>query len=116
KAVRAALDAGGVHAIAHITGGGIPGNLPRVLPEGIGAEIDEASFPRPAIFDVIQRRADVERSEMRRTFNLGAGMILAVAPEKADDVTRALAAAGETAHRIGSLVSMPGAEGEDRVR
>jgi phosphoribosylformylglycinamidine cyclo-ligase len=116
KAIRAALDAGGVHAIAHITGGGIPGNLPRVLPEGVGAEIVEASFPRPPIFDVIQKRAEVEAPEMRRTFNLGAGMILAVAPERADDVARALAEAGETAHRIGVLVSMPGVEGEDRVR
>jgi phosphoribosylformylglycinamidine cyclo-ligase len=116
KAVRAALDAGGVHAIAHITGGGIPGNLPRVLPRGLGAEIAEASFPRPAIFDVIQARANVEEHEMRRTFNLGAGMILAVDPTRVEDVMRALADAGEPAHRIGALVSMPDAEGEARVR
>lgn len=115
-AVRAALEAGGVRAIAHITGGGIPGNLPRVLPEGIGAEIDERSFPRPAIFDVIQKRANVAEHEMRRTFNLGIGMIFAVAPEQADAVEKALTDAGERPHRIGALVAMPGAEGEDRVR
>jgi phosphoribosylformylglycinamidine cyclo-ligase len=115
-AVRAALGAGGVHAIAHITGGGVPGNLPRVLPDGLGAEIDESLIPRPPIFDVIQRRANVETHEMRRTFNLGVGLILAVAPGQAGAVADALAAAGERAHRIGSLVAMPGAEGEARVR
>ena len=62
-----------VHAAAHITGGGLPGNVPRVLPDGVGVALDLRRWPRPEIFDLIQRAGDIEEAEMRRTFNLGSG-------------------------------------------
>ena len=66
--------------IAHITGGGIPGNLPRILPDGLGAGIDRASWRVPAIFRLIQERGGIDEDEMYRAFNMGVGLILAVAP------------------------------------
>ena len=69
-----------VHAFCHVTGGGIPGNLPRVLPEGLGAVVDTSTFTPPAIFELLQRRGGVDTTEMWRTFNMGAGMI-AVLPD-----------------------------------
>ena len=72
--------------IAHITGGGIPGNVPRILPEGLGARIDPASWRVPAIFRLIQARGDIDEAEMYRAFNMGLGVILAVAPQDSDAV------------------------------
>ena len=68
-----------VHALCHVTGGAIPGNVPRVLPDGIGAVVDTATFSPPAIFGLIARTGSVEPAEMWRTFNMGAGMIAVVA-------------------------------------
>ncbi len=113
-AVRAALAAGGVRALCHVTGGGIPGNLPRVLPDGLGAEVEERSIPRPPIFDLIAREGGVAPEEMRRTFNLGVGLSLVVDPACADAVTSALRAAGETPFAFGRVVATD-AEGEARV-
>lgn len=67
-----------VHAMAHITGGGLPGNLPRVLPNGAQAVIDESSWEWPELFQLLQREGNVERFEMYRTFNCGVGMVIAV--------------------------------------
>lgn len=105
NAIRKALDAGGVDGIAHITGGGIPGNLVRILPEGIYADVDYTSWTRPAIFDAIQEAGNVAEGEMARTFNLGMGMILAVAPTQVNGVLEALREEGTEGVVIGSTRS-----------
>ena len=115
KAARAALDAGGVHALCHVTGGGIPGNLPRVLPEGLGATIDEAAWTRPVIFDLIEKAGDVALPEMRRTFNLGIGLVVVVEANHAEATLAALSDAGEQAWRIGTISDAEGREGEARI-
>jgi phosphoribosylformylglycinamidine cyclo-ligase len=97
-----------VRAMAHITGGGLPGNLPRVLPEGTGARIDAASWTRPIIFDWLQTEGDITDEEMYRTFNCGIGMCVVVADDQVDTAISALAATGETAVRIGVVESGPG--------
>ncbi|MBO6938026.1 MAG: phosphoribosylformylglycinamidine cyclo-ligase [Deltaproteobacteria bacterium] len=114
KAALAAIGAGGVHALCHVTGGGLPGNLPRVLPEGHGAFVD-GSWDEPAIFDLIRRRGDVAQAEMRRTFNLGIGFVVVAAADSVDAITAALEGAGESVVRLGS-VERSDAEGEARVR
>jgi phosphoribosylformylglycinamidine cyclo-ligase len=77
-----------VRALAHITGGGIPGNLVRVLPETVDAVVDRATWRPQPIFDLVQRKGRIEQSEMESTFNMGVGMMAIVAP---DDSDRALA-------------------------
>jgi len=79
-----------LRGIAHITGGGIPGNVPRVLPEGLGARIDKNTWETPPLFRLIQSRGNVAEEEMYRTFNMGIGIVLAVAPEDVDAVHSAL--------------------------
>jgi phosphoribosylformylglycinamidine cyclo-ligase len=79
RAVGTLVDAGLVKAAAHITGGGIPDNLPRCLPDGVGAEIDPRSWDEPPLFGLIRSAGSVPESDMRRTFNLGVGMILVIA-------------------------------------
>jgi len=86
------LEAGLLKAAAHITGGGIPDNLPRVLPAGVGAEIDPDSWEEPAVFHLIRAAGRVPEHDMRRTFNLGVGMILVVAPDRLGMVMEALTA------------------------
>ena len=90
--------------MAHITGGGITDNLPRILPEGCAAEIDPGAWRVPAIFSLIQEGGHVSDSEMRRTFNLGIGMALVVSEEGAEGVRKALARKGEKAPVIGTIV------------
>ena len=114
KAALAAIEAGGVHALCHVTGGGLPGNLPRVLPEGHGAVVD-GRWDEPAIFDLIRRRGAGAESEMRRTFNLGIGFVVVAAPDSADAIRAALEGAGETVVRLGSVEGSDAA-GEARVR
>jgi phosphoribosylformylglycinamidine cyclo-ligase len=94
-----------VHAMAHITGGGITGNLPRVLPEGCRAIVHRRAWDVLPVFQALQARGGVEDAEMFRTFNMGIGYIVVVAPEKADRVTAALTAAGETVRAIGEIVA-----------
>jgi phosphoribosylformylglycinamidine cyclo-ligase len=86
-AVRPVL--GDVHALAHVTGGGIPGNLVRVLPSGCDAVLDAGSWPWPALFRVLMRAGQVGREEMRRVFNLGIGMIAVVARDEVEATIRA---------------------------
>jgi phosphoribosylformylglycinamidine cyclo-ligase len=108
---RALREAGAdIGALAHITGGGWEGNVPRTLPDGLGVDVDTGSWPVPAIFSVIQHRGDIADEEMVRTFNVGIGMT-AVVP--ADVTDAALAAIGD-ACRIGTVVEVPA--GEPRVR
>jgi phosphoribosylformylglycinamidine cyclo-ligase len=95
--------AGRIHAISHITGGGITENLPRVLPEGLCAEIDMTSWERPPVFAWLQDAGQVEESEMRRTFNCGLGLILVVPAEQADACAQALRAVGEQVFAIGRV-------------
>jgi phosphoribosylformylglycinamidine cyclo-ligase len=116
RAVRAVLEAADVRALSHITGGGLPGNLPRVIPEGLGVELDLRTWRRPPIFDVVQRLGGIDENEMRRTFNLGLGLIVVVPSPDASRAVDALAAAGEDAVIAGRIVDMPGTEFEARVR
>ncbi|HSW34628.1 MAG TPA: phosphoribosylformylglycinamidine cyclo-ligase [Steroidobacteraceae bacterium] len=105
KSVLALLTEVPVHGIAHITGGGPAGNIPRVLPAGLEAVIDEKQWPSPAVFDWLQRAGNIERDEMHRTFNCGLGMTLCV---PATDVDRALAIlrnCGEQASIVGEVRS-----------
>jgi phosphoribosylformylglycinamidine cyclo-ligase len=96
-----------VRSLCHVTGGGIPGNLPRVLPESLGAKVDLASYARPAIFDVIARRGPVEEDEMRRVFNLGVGLLVVVDGSAADRAVALLNQQGERAWIIGEVVDVP---------
>jgi phosphoribosylformylglycinamidine cyclo-ligase len=91
-----------LHALCHVTGGGVPGNLPRVLPAGTCARVRHAR-PWPAIFEVLAQGGPVEDEEMRRTFNLGVGLIAAVSAERVEAAERALNAAGERAFRFGEV-------------
>ncbi|MEM9049901.1 MAG: phosphoribosylformylglycinamidine cyclo-ligase [Pseudomonadota bacterium] len=104
----AALRAGGVHGIAHITGGGITGNLPRMLPSGIGAEVALDAWPMPPIFAWAQKAAGLDDSGMLETFNCGLGLVLAVSAARADALTQLLQDAGETVYRIGRVSELPG--------
>ena len=94
---------GGLRGLAHITGGGIPGNLPRILPAGTGAVVEEGSWNVPNLFQVLADAGGVERAEMFRVFNMGVGMIAAVAPERADHLLESLRGAGETAWILGEI-------------
>jgi len=93
-----------VKALAHITGGGFPDNIPRVLPKGLGAEIDLARVPVPPVFQWLASAGNVAQAEMLRTFNCGIGMIAVVAANEADAVEAAFASAGEAVVRLGTLV------------
>ena len=92
-------------AAAHITGGGLPGNVPRVLPEGVRAEIIAGSWPLPPVFPWLARAGNVAEAEMLRVFNCGLGMVGVVAAGDADAALSQLHAAGEAAFRIGALVA-----------
>lgn len=110
KAIR---ETGAVKALAHITGGGFVENIPRVLPEGIVAEIDGASWRMPEVFRWVMKLGGIEEAEMGRTFNCGIGMIAVTPADKAEEVARVLTEAGETVWRIGRLRAQKG--GEPRV-
>jgi phosphoribosylformylglycinamidine cyclo-ligase len=112
-AVRAAIAASGVHAVAHITGGGFEGNVPRILPDGARAVIDRGAWAVPPIFSVIRRLGRVDDHEMARVFNLGLGMVMAVAVASVDDALAALAASGVNGAVVGSVVD--GERGVDLV-
>ncbi|WP_316013912.1 phosphoribosylformylglycinamidine cyclo-ligase [Roseobacter sp. HKCCA0434] len=104
----AAIRAGGVHGLAHITGGGLTENLPRALPDGCGAEVDLDAIALPPILDWLIGQADLDEGEALKTFNCGIGMILIVAADAADTVTAALTEAGEAPVRLGSVVAGEG--------
>jgi phosphoribosylformylglycinamidine cyclo-ligase len=100
--VRAVL--GRIHALAHITGGGLPGNLRRPLPDGCGAEIDVAAWPVPPLFRLLQDAGGVATDEMFHVFNMGIGMVAVVPPEEVDAVRQAASAAGADTWVIGDVV------------
>ena len=105
KAIR---ETGGVKALAHITGGGFPENIPRVLPDGLAAHLDLAAVTPPPVFGWLQKLGGVVDKEMLRTFNCGVGMIIVAEPEKADAVIATLGEAGEAPFKLGTLADREG--------
>ena len=105
KPCLAAIAAGGVRALAHITGGGLTENLPRVLPDGLTARIDGLAWPLPPEFGWLSQAGGVPADEMLRTFNCGIGMAVIVDPDAAEAVAARLAEAGERVHPIGRIVT-----------
>jgi phosphoribosylformylglycinamidine cyclo-ligase len=110
KSVLKLIDSVPVKGLAHVTGGGITGNVPRMLPEGTRAVIRPGSWPRPKVFDWLQQKGNVAEDEMHRVFNCGIGMAVAVATEHADRAMNELRAAGETVSRIGTVEAGPAGE------
>ncbi|MGE4324743.1 MAG: phosphoribosylformylglycinamidine cyclo-ligase [Pseudodonghicola sp.] len=108
KQALAAVRAGGVHALAHITGGGLTENLPRVFPEGLGAEIDLDAWTLPPVFAWLAEVGGMAEAEMLKTFNCGIGMVAVVAADRADALTALLTEAGETVARIGVITAGQG--------
>ena len=96
-----------VHALAHITGGGLLENVPRVLPQGLHAIINADLWPQPRLMAFLQAQGNIEPGEMARTFNCGIGMIVVVAGAEAEAVAEALAGAGETVFKIGRIEAGP---------
>jgi phosphoribosylformylglycinamidine cyclo-ligase len=94
---------GQVKALAHITGGGLLENIPRILPEGLHAHVDAGAWPQPRLMAFLQAQGNIEPEEMARTFNCGIGMAVIVSPGEAQGVSDALADAGETVFRIGMI-------------
>ena len=103
KSLLEPIRAGRIHALAHITGGGLTENLPRVLRAGLHAHVDTALWPQPGLMRFLQDEGAIAPAEMARTFNCGIGMALIVAPDEVDVLTADLVAAGETVHRIGEI-------------
>jgi phosphoribosylformylglycinamidine cyclo-ligase len=103
KSALAAVRSGGLHALAHITGGGLTENLPRVLPDGLGATIDLGAWALPPVFRWLAETAGMAEPELLKTFNCGIGMIAVVAEGHADAIAATLQAAGETVMRIGHV-------------
>ncbi len=104
RPLEGSLDGGAIHALAHITGGGLTDNLPRVLPEGTAARIDVGSWRTPALFELLARAGNVDSAEMYRTFNMGVGMVVVSAPDRAGEIEAHLDAMGERHFRIGAIV------------
>ena len=99
-----------VHALAHITGGGLSENIPRVLPQNTVASIDTGAWRRPAVFDWLQEHGNISDIEMLRTFNNGIGMVVCVAEQDAETATRLLQDQGETVYNIGRIEACDCAE------
>ena len=110
EVVRSLLRDLDVRGMAHITGGGLLENIPRVLPEGTQCVIKAGSWKRPAVFDWLQEEGHIEDHEMYRVFNNGIGMAVIVAAEDAEKAQKALKAAGETVYRIGVIEALPAGE------
>ncbi len=108
KSLLALLEKVDVHALAHITGGGLLENLPRVMPEGTQATIDSQSWQRPPIFDWLQEHGHVEANEMYRTFNCGVGMVICIAETDVEQTLAVLNEQGETASVIGQIKAITG--------
>jgi phosphoribosylformylglycinamidine cyclo-ligase len=107
KSLLPVIRSGRIHALAHITGGGLLENVPRVLPERLHARIDAGAWEQPRLMAFLQAQGNIEPAEMARTFNCGIGMVLAVAADDVASVQADLAAAGETVHVIGAIEPGP---------
>ena len=115
KPILAALEKFEIKGMAHITGGGLTENIPRVLPENCVAKIDAQSWPLPKLFQWLQQAGNVERQEMYRTFNCGIGMAVIVPAEQADAAQAFLAGQGETVYRLGTIRERAGSEHQTQV-
>ena len=107
KPVLALLARVAVKGMAHITGGGLVLNVPRMLPDHVQARLDRSRWPRPPVFEWLQRGGNVTDDEMHRVFNCGIGMVLAVAAKDVDETIHSLVASGEQAYAIGEIVARP---------
>jgi phosphoribosylformylglycinamidine cyclo-ligase len=96
-----------VKGLAHITGGGLVENVPRVLPDGVRAVLEKSAWPLPPLFQWLQEHGNVAEAEMHRVFNCGIGMVAILAARDADRAARALRAAGETVYRLGGIERRP---------
>lgn len=103
RSVMQSVRAGQIKAMAHITGGGLLENIPRVLPDGIGVKLDVTSWPVLPVFKWLAKSGGIDSVEMARTFNCGIGMVLVVSPEMAEAAVKTLQSAGETVFRIGEV-------------
>jgi phosphoribosylformylglycinamidine cyclo-ligase len=112
KPVLAAMKEVRIKGLAHITGGGLVENVPRVLPSNTTARLRKGSWPRPAVFDWLQKHGNVEDAEMHRVFNCGIGMACVVAAADADKAEQALRRHGESVHRIGEIAARGGDEAQ----
>jgi phosphoribosylformylglycinamidine cyclo-ligase len=112
KPVLKLLESVPVKGLAHITGGGLTGNVPRILQNGLRAKIHKAAWPRPEVFQWLQRAGNVAEDEMHRVFNCGIGMIAVVAPSDAKRAADHLRASGETVYEIGVIEKGPGGEAD----
>jgi phosphoribosylformylglycinamidine cyclo-ligase len=110
EALLEVLNGGGINALCHITGGGFPDNIPRVLPDGVGVRLDLDAIAVPPVFGWLAKTGGVAEPEMLRTFNCGVGMIVVTSADQADAVMERLAKAGETPVRIGETVAHGGGE------
>ena len=106
--VLSAIRAGGVHGLAHITGGGLTENLPRVLPEGLGAQVDLTAWSMPPVFAWLAEQGGISQAEMLKTFNSGIGMVVVVAADQAEAITGLLQSEGETVYQLGHLIEGEG--------
>jgi phosphoribosylformylglycinamidine cyclo-ligase len=104
------LDSGKIKGLAHITGGGLLENIPRILPGGTNAEIKRGSWPGLPVFELLQRLGNIEEHEMYRTFNMGIGMVVICAESDAATIKSHIQATGESCYDIGKIVA-----GEQRV-
>ncbi len=105
---------GVVRGLVHNTGGGLPGNLPRVLPGGLGAVVERSSWAPGPLFDVLREGGGVDRDEMYRVFNMGAGMVLVLAPDRVDGVMERLRDAGESPWVMGEIEAVEAGDPEVR--
>jgi phosphoribosylformylglycinamidine cyclo-ligase len=103
KPALAAIRAGGVHGLAHVTGGGLTENVPRILPEGLAARIDLGSWRLPPVFDWLAAKGGLGEAELLKTFNAGIGMVLVVAPDRVVEIAALLRRAGETVIPLGEI-------------
>lgn len=108
RGVLAAIKAGGVHGLAHITGGGLSENLPRALPDGLGAMVDLDAYEAPKVFGWLQEAGGISEVEMLKTFNCGIGMVVIVAADAADELAATLTVHGESVCRLGHVVEGDG--------
>jgi phosphoribosylformylglycinamidine cyclo-ligase len=115
KSGLAAVRAGAIKALAHITGGGLIENVPRVLPENVVAALDAAAWPLLPVFGWLKAQAGIDALEMSRTFNCGIGMVAVTAAADADQAIRILTEAGETVYRIGHIRPRQGNEPQSQV-
>jgi phosphoribosylformylglycinamidine cyclo-ligase len=105
KSLLPEVRAGRIHAMAHITGGGLLENIPRILPEGLHAHVDASLWPQPRLMAFLQAQGNIQPEEMARTFNCGIGMAVVVAECDIADVTRSLEESGERVHQIGRIAA-----------